>query len=162
MGVCSGKTVNFIAALNPHKVVHGFDSFEGLPEDWVRKDATFKKGTFALKNPNRMPSILNNVELYPGWFKDTLPPFKEKVLKDAPIALLHIDCDLYSSTKDTFNSLKGNIHEGTILVFDELYNYPGYENHEFKALHEFLSERNLKAEYLAYNENHEQVALRIG
>lgn len=161
MGVCTGKTINFIAGLNPQKQIHGFDSFEGLPEDWVRKDATYKKGTFALKNPNRLPSILNNVEIYPGWFKDTLPKFKEKILKKTPIALLHIDCDLYSSTKDTFDNLKDNIVEGTIIAFDELYNYPGYEMHEFKALQEFLSEENLKAEYLAFNENHEQVVLRI-
>lgn len=49
MGVCTGKTVNFIAALNPTQKVYGFDSFEGLPEDWIREDQVIPIGTFAFK-----------------------------------------------------------------------------------------------------------------
>ncbi|HXF29087.1 MAG TPA: hypothetical protein VN457_04495 [Chlamydiales bacterium] len=50
---------------------------------------------------------------------------------------------------------------GTIIVFDEFYNYPGYERHEFKAFQEFLARKGYKADYLAFNINHEQVAVRI-
>tara|TARA_R110002073_G_scaffold191088_1_gene349759 strand:+ start:234 stop:617 length:384 start_codon:yes stop_codon:yes gene_type:complete len=32
-GVASGASINFIAA-NTDTTVHGFDSFQGLPEDW--------------------------------------------------------------------------------------------------------------------------------
>ncbi len=38
MGVCTGKTINFIAALNPEERIWGFDSFDGLPEQWARPD----------------------------------------------------------------------------------------------------------------------------
>lgn len=161
MGVCTGKTINFIAGLNPHHIVYGFDSFEGLPEDWERKDRIFKKGTFAFKKDAKIPPVLHNVRLYKGWFKDVLPSFKSDVLVNKPIAFLHIDCDIYSSSKDVFNALGDNIVPGTVIVFDELYNYPGYENHEWKALKEFLEEKKLGIEFLAFNENHEQVAVKI-
>jgi hypothetical protein len=51
--------------------------------------------------------------------------------------------------------------EGTVIVFDEYFNYPGWENHEFKAFQEFVEQTNLKYEYLAYNRRHEQVAVKI-
>lgn len=161
MGVCTGKTVNFIGALNPHQKIYGFDSFEGLPEAWIRGDISTAQGVFGFKNPEQMPPVLNNIVLFKGWFKDTLPTFKQELLKNTPIAFLHIDSDLYSAAKTIFDELGDNIVDGTIIVFDEFYNYPGCENHEMKAFNEFLVQRALTAEYLAYNIYHEQVAVRI-
>lgn len=160
MGVCTGKTINFIAALNPSKTVYGFDSFEGLPEAWVRADNTFLQGTFGFKG-EYAPSVLHNVVLYKGLFKNVLPKFKKTVLGNKPIALLHIDSDIYSSAKDVFEILGDNIVKDTIIVFDELYNYPGYEEHEWKAFQEFLQKKGFKIKFLAFNENHEQVAVKI-
>jgi hypothetical protein len=161
LGVCTGKTINFIAALNPHKKIYGFDSFEGLPEDWIRADKVIPAGTFGYKNPAILPPVLDNVELIRGWFSDTLPVFTKGHDPILPIALLHIDADIYSSTATALEILSDRIRPGTILVFDELYNYPGYENHEFKAFQEFLSKHNFKARYLVYNIYHEQVAIQI-
>lgn len=161
LGVCTGKTINFIAALNPHEKIYGFDSFEGLPEDWVRNDKTFAKGTFGFKDPGYLPPTLHNVELIKGWFNETLPDFVKRWEAKVPIALMHIDSDLYSSAASAFEILGDRIQPGTILVFDELYNYPGSENHEFKAFQEFLIKRQLNARYLAYNIYHEQVAVEI-
>lgn len=160
MGVCTGKTINFIAALNPHKKIYGFDSFLGLPEDWIRSDFIIPQGTFGFKTPF-LPPVLHNVVLFPGWFNEVLPIFKNEILKSTPIALLHIDCDIYSSTVDVFAFLGDHITDGTVIVFDELYNYPGYENHEFKAFMEFLEKQDFDVEYLAYNIYHEQVAVKI-
>lgn len=161
LGVCTGKTINFIAALNPHQKTYGFDSFEGLPEDWIRDDRVIRAGTFAFKNPNLLPPVLHNVELIKGWFDDTLADFNNVHCSEEPIAFLHIDSDIYSSAATAFQILGDRIQSGTILVFDEFYNYPGYENHEFKAFQEFLSKSGLKARYLAYNIYHEQVAVQV-
>ncbi len=161
LGVCTGKTINFIGALNPHQTVYGFDSFEGLPEDWVRNDKVIRAGTFGFIHPDLLPPVLHNVKLVKGWFEDTLGDFMSSFPSDEPIAFLHIDSDLYSSAATAFKKLGDRIQPGTIIVFDEFYNYPGFENHEFKAFQEFLNERNLKAHYLAYNVNHEQVAVQI-
>lgn len=161
LGVCLGRTINFLAALNPKEPIYGFDSFEGLPEDWVREDYILPKGTFALKNPEKRPFVLGNVELVSGWFKDTLPIFAKEKLEDQPVAFIHVDCDVYTSTAEALHILGPYIQEGTIVLLDELYNYPGYEKHEWKAMTEFLDAGGWKAEYLAYNIYHEQVVLRI-
>ncbi len=161
LGVCTGKTINFIAALNPHQKIYGFDSFEGLPEDWVRNDKTISAGTFGFKNPDLLPPVLHNVELIKGWFDQTLTDFIKGCDSEDPIAFLHIDSDIYSSAVTAFQILGSKIGPGTILVFDELYNYPGCENHEFKAFQEFLDRAGLGARYLAYNIYHEQVAVEI-
>lgn len=162
LGLCTGKTANFIAALNPLKPVYGFDSFEGMPEAWDRPDVVFPKGTFRFKNPDWLPPVLHNVKIIKGTFADALPPFCSTHLSaETPIAFLHVDSDIYSSAATAFKILGPYIKPGTILVFDEFYNYPNSENHEFKAFQEFLQEYNLDAEYLAYNIYHEQVAVRI-
>lgn len=161
MGVCTGRTINFIAALNPEKVIYGFDSFEGLPETWLREDVYIPKGTFAFKEKDTLPPVLHNVRLIKGLFKDTLPTFKKTILNDKPIAFLHVDCDIYSSTKDIFDILGTNIVPGTIIVFDEFYNYPGSENHEFKAFQEFIQKSGKKARYIAFNQYFEQAAVKI-
>lgn len=159
LGVCTGKTINFIAALNPHQKIYGFDSFEGLPEDWVRTDKIFPAGTFAFRNPEALPAVLHNVELTKGWFNDTLPSFIEQ--HEEKIAFLHIDSDIYSAAATAFHVLGSKIKPGTIIVFDEFYNYPGSENLEFKAFEEFLQQSGYEAKYLAYNMYHEQVAVKI-
>jgi len=159
MGVCTGRSVNFIAALCPKATIHGFDSFEGLPDDWSERNIS--KGTFQFADHTFRPPVLNNVRLYAGLFEESLPVFNKKILKDQPIAFLHLDADIYQSTKTVFKYLGGHIKPGTILVFDEYFNYPGWENHEYKAFQEFISSSGLSYDYISYNSLHEQVAVRI-
>ena len=161
LGVCTGKTINFIAALNPHQKIYGFDSFEGLPEDWVREDKTIPAGVFGFKNPDILPPVLHNVELIKGWFSDSLPAFYRS------LQLAESDCIF--AYRQRYLLLSGNCFciprgphpAGHYFGFDELYNYPGYEQHEFKALTEFLNKYDLKVRYLAYNAYHEQVAVQV-
>ncbi|MFR9749733.1 TylF/MycF/NovP-related O-methyltransferase [Nocardia sp. 004] len=161
MGVCTGRTINFIAALNPEQRIWGFDSFEGLPEQWTRGDIPVPRGTFGIIADGWLPPVLHNTTLVQGLFQETLPEFKRQVLKSTPIAFLHIDCDIYSSTKEVFDQLGDNIVPGSVIVFDELYNYLGAEEHEFKAFREFLHRTGKRAEFLAYNQYFEQVVARI-
>jgi len=153
-GVYKGQTINFIAKQVP-QTVFGFDSFEGLPEFW--RDG-FDKGTFAL---NKLPTIEENVVLVKGYFDQSLPDFLQNYGSE-PVAYLHIDCDLYSSTKTIFEHLKSNIVPGTVIVFDEYFNFPGWEEDEFRAFKEFTEENHLIYTYLTYNSLSEQVAVRIG
>ena len=85
----------------------------------------------------------------------------KRFLKDNSIAFISMDCDIYSSTKDVFKHLGDNIVNGTLILFDDYYNYPGYEGDEYRALQEFLEATGKKAEYVAYNANGEQVLVRI-
>lgn len=152
-GVYKGDTINYIAKKLPNYKVYGFDSFEGLPEFW--RDG-FDKGHFAL---SKLPKVEKNVILIKGWFEETLPEFIKK--EKGVVAYLHIDCDLYSSTKTVFKYLGDRIVTGTIIVFDEYFNYPGWENGEFKAFQEFIKETSKEYKYLTYNYLHEQVAVMI-
>jgi hypothetical protein len=161
MGVGTGCTVNFLATLNPTKKIYGFDSFEGLPTDWDQGDKVLKAGTFGLKQKQAKIPVLKNVVIYKGFFKQVLPNFKMQVLKNNPIALLHIDSDTYESAKDVLNVLANNIKPGTVIVFDEFYNYPNFDKHEWRAFQEFVAANKLNIEYIAYNKMHEQVAVRV-
>lgn len=161
LGVASGKSINFIAALNSMQTVYGFDSFEGNPEDWERDGGIVPKGTFGLKNLSQKPPVLGNVKLIQGLFAESLPYFVEKYLKGEPIAFLHVDSDLYSSANTAFDILGAYIQPGTIIVFDEFYNYAGYEKQEYRALMEFLERTGFQVEYIAFNAMFEGVAVRI-
>lgn len=151
-GVYSGSTINHIATHTEY-TVFGFDSFEGLPEKW--RDG-YESGHFSM---SKLPTVLNNVVLIKGWFKDSLPVFLTEHEDD--VGFLHIDCDLYTSTKTIFDLLKNRIKPGCVIVFDEYFNYPNWEDGEFKAFHEFLEESYLSYEYLVYNRFHQQVAVKI-
>ncbi|MFA5075255.1 MAG: HAD-IA family hydrolase [Candidatus Babeliales bacterium] len=157
-GVGVGKTTNFIAALAPFRTLHGFDWFEGLPENWT---ASLPKGSFAFKEKGKFPPLHANVLLHVGLFEDILPTFKQGWLKNDPIALIHVDCDLYTSTKSIFDNLGNNIQSGTIIIFDEYFGYDGWQEHEFKAFQEFIAASGFSYEYLAYNASHQQVVVRI-
>ena len=143
-GVWQGDSLRFIA--DRVDFVHGFDSFDGLPEAWVRDRAhpdTHPAGLFRT-DPARQVWP-DNCRLWPGWFTDTIPLFKAEV--EGPIGLLHVDSDLYSSARTILFGLDDRIVPGTVIVFDELYAFPGHqyplwEEHEWKALQEWLAECN--------------------
>ncbi len=150
-GVFEGATINFIAG-ETQEPVFGFDCFEGLPEDWR---PGFPRGTFS----RDVPEVKPNVSLVVGLFEDTLPAFLAQHQGD--MSLLHIDCDLYSSTRTVLQACGPRIRKGTILVFDEYFNYPGWRGHEFRAFQEFVAENDRAYEYLSVVPSHQQVAVVI-
>jgi predicted O-methyltransferase YrrM len=155
-GVWSGRTINMIADhLGEGRTVHGFDSFEGLQEDWNQQ---YRKGAF--HTHGRLPQVRSSVTLHKGWFEDTVPPFALS-RKDEPVAFLHIDCDLYSSTKTIFDALGGRLVPGSVILFDEYFNYPEWREHEYKAFQELVQSRSLEYRYIAYNEHEWNVAVQI-
>ncbi|QNK58368.1 TylF/MycF/NovP-related O-methyltransferase [Paenibacillus sp. PAMC21692] len=152
-GVFEGASINYIADHFNGKTVYGFDSFKGLPEDWIPGN---EKGTFSLTT---LPKVKPNVKLVEGWFDETIPLFKKS--NNENCAFIHIDCDLYSSTKTVFEQLRDRIVSGTIIVFDEYFNYPGWKNGEHKAFIELIGEERLEFEYIGYVVCSMQVAVRI-
>jgi len=145
-GVYKGSTINYFSQFSSSQV-YGFDSFEGLPEDWR---GPLKKGFFDTKGV--MPEVRDNVVLIKGWFNQTLPHFIEQH-KSETISFIHIDCDLYSSTKYVLDALKQMLKPGCVVVFDELVNYAGYEgdNGELRAWYEFICENDVDYDWLGMN-----------
>ena len=115
------------------------------------------KGRF--NKQGKLPKVPGNVILHPGWFEESLPGFTEK-FRD-PVAYMHVDCDIYSSTKTVFNHLAGQIVPGTVIVFDEYFNYPNWQQHEYKAFQEFIAEHNLQYEYLGFLSYESCVSVKI-
>lgn len=144
-GVNEGGTITHIARKKPAHTIHGFDSFEGLPQDWSGN--MMAAGYFNRKG--RQPKVPANVQLHAGWFDTTVPQFAAE--HGGPVAFLHVDCDLYSSTKTIFDSLGGRIVPGSVLVFDEYFNYPNWKAHEHKAFAEYMASSGRQFTYLGYS-----------
>ena len=151
-GVRTASTINYIARQHPAQTIYGFDSFEGLPEEW--SGWIQDKGSFAMDGP---PKVRANVELVVGWFDQTLPAFLREHPED--VAFVHIDSDLYASAKTILTFLSPRIKAGTIIVFNEYFNYPNWQEHEFKAFQEFCADRAVHYEYLCWGQF--EVTIRI-
>jgi hypothetical protein len=135
--VASGSTITCLAESIPLRArrIFGFDSFEGLPEPW----ATYEEGHFACTPP----TVPANVELVVGMFDATLAPFL--ATHAGAVALAHIDCDLYRSTRTVLDVLDPRIVAGTIIVMDE---YFIVTEHEQRAFLEWMSAHARKCRHL--------------
>lgn len=153
-GVYKGLTINYISKKIPQRKMYGFDSFLGLPENWR---SGFSKGMFRVK---KLPRVQKNVSLIKGPFKDSIAYFLENN-KLSFIPFLHIDCDLYSSCNTVFKKLEKFLSPKTIIVFDEYFNFPGWEKSEFLAFQKFIKRKKINYRYIAYNKFHEQVAVQL-
>ncbi len=159
-GVSAGKSIRYFARRVGTRTVHGFDSFEGFPDDGALPvgGSGAKFYVSKLTRGGNLPEVPSNVVLHKGWFTDTLPEFVAALRE--PVALLHIDCDIYSSTRDVFAALVGHLVQGTIIVFDEYYGFYGWERHEFLAFQEIVAAHGIEYEYIAYTYD-QQAAVRI-
>ena len=133
--------------------VHGFDSFEGLPEVWHHEP----KGSYTTKGV--VPEVPKNVSLHVGWFEDTLPKFL-KTNKD-PVRFINIDCDIYSSTVTILENLAPRIILGSVIVFDEYIGNEKWREDEYKAFQEAVEKYGWTYEYIAFSVFTKQVAVII-
>jgi hypothetical protein len=145
-GVAGGKTTNEIATLMPDKILYGFDSFKGLPEQYTEE---FGIGAFA----SSVPIVNDNVKLVIGMIEDTLVPFLDE--HKEKISFLHMDVDVYSATNFILQTLvkRKVLQVGTVIQFDEIFevlNGWWYQD-------EYLALENLRnyvtIEYLAWTGN---------
>lgn len=150
-GVGRGKSIRWIGA-HTDRTVHGFDSFEGLPEYWHGNPV----GAFA---QSKLPKVPGNVKLHVGMFDDTIPGFLAE--HGEPVSLLHVDCDLYSSTATVFEAFGTRLQPGAVILFDEYFNFPRWQEHEFRAFREFVTKSRVEYEYIAYSVTGQQVAVKI-
>lgn len=143
-GVFKGTTINHLARRAPERHFFGFDSFEGLPEHWTGRrysPVNFDRG-------GKKPRVAANVSLIKGWFDATLPAFLAREM--GRIGFIHVDCDIYTSTKTALELTVPRLMPGAIIVFDEFFNYKGYELHEYKAFFEVAERFDLAYRFIAY------------
>jgi hypothetical protein len=156
-GVRSGRTINHIADKRPKVTVHGFDSFEGLPEAWA--GYTMDRGAFGGEG---IPDVSSNVRLHVGWFDATLPEFlaDHNAANEQHVAFIHIDSDIYSSAQTILSELAPRFRPGSVIVFNEYFNYPNWKEHEFRAWQEFCAEHDVSYDYLAWGMYEASVVIR--
>ncbi|ATY14510.1 class I SAM-dependent methyltransferase [Amycolatopsis sp. AA4] len=151
-GVATGNTLRTITAARKAVEVYGFDSFDGLPEAWLNG---MPAGAFARDDLPDVPGA----ELVVGLFSDTLPGFLEK--HSGPVDFVHVDGDLYSSAKTVLDNVGPRLRPGSIVHFDEFFNFPGWKRHEYRAWIEHVEKTGVEFTYEAYTYNDNQVTVRI-
>jgi tetratricopeptide (TPR) repeat protein len=150
-GVRFGTTVRMIAERSKQDV-HGFDSFEGLPEAWYGLEGQYS-------THGVLPDVPGTVTLHKGWFQDSLPGFL--AAHDGPVRFAHIDCDLYSSTASIFAELGPRIVPGSVMVFDEYLINAAWREDEFKAFQEAVEQYGWEYDYLAFGLLTKQAGIKI-
>ncbi|MBL7719731.1 MAG: class I SAM-dependent methyltransferase [Flavipsychrobacter sp.] len=154
-GVASGSSFKWWLEHNGNASSRffGFDTFEGLPEDF----GSYVKGTLAFN----MPDIKDSRSLFvKGLFQDTLPGFIQnhaEVLREPTRKLIHLDADLYSATIFALSQLYPYLNKGDIILFDEF----NVAMHEFKAYDEFVNNFYVKLRLLGGVNNFYQVAFVV-
>lgn len=151
-GVYRGDSINYFARKLP--VLYGFDSFEGLKEDW--RGYALARGSFDLKG--KLPKVRSNVHLIKGWFDATIPPFLAQ--HPESFAFVHIDCDTFEATEVALGLIGALLVPGTVIVFDEYFGYRGWQLGEFKAWSDFAQRTGTQYKYLAFCT--QQVAIQVG
>jgi tetratricopeptide (TPR) repeat protein len=153
LGVRYGISTRWLAERLDGGTLHGFDSFEGLPEEWH----VLPKGVYSTHGA--LPPVPANVELHVGLFEATLPGFV--ATHEGPVRFVNIDCDLYSATACGLELLGDRIVPGTVIVFDEYLLNDEWRNDEYKAFQEAVARRGWRYEYLAFSLYSGQAAVRI-
>ena len=154
-GVYKGGSINKFAnyLFQKNLKIYGFDSFEGLEEEWIT-DEYSPIGTFSLNK--KSPKVLKNVVLIKGKVQNTLENFLIDK-KDEKIIFAHMDMDTYTPTIYALNKIKPFLQKGSVILFDEFYGFPNWQYHEYKAFTEVLNEKEYK--YIAFCES--PVAIEI-
>ena len=146
-GVYKGHSINFFAKINPKIQWYGFDSFHGLPENWSGNSKTKS----AFNQYGKLPKVEKNITLLPGYFNQVLPTWIKA--QNKKIAFIHLDADLYSSTKDVLNEVTNFVDSNTYFFFDEYFGYVGWEYGEHKAWMEWLNTNHKQPNCIAYAAN---------
>jgi len=133
VGVYKGGTARFICEAKRDKVLHLFDTFEGLPER-TAEDEFLEVGQFAA-DIDEVKSFLKSykkVYFYKGLFPETSVPVKNK-----RFAFVHLDVDFYKSTLDSLEFFYPRMSKGGIILSHDYSTLPGIK----KAFDKFFSDK---------------------
>lgn len=113
VGVFKGVTAKAICDVKGDKKLYLFDTFEGLPEV-DKMDSMFKKGMFSAsyEHVKKKLSEYNNVFVYKGMF----PQDTGDIVKNKRFSFVHLDVDIYESTKNCLEFFYFKMPSDGILI----------------------------------------------
>lgn len=144
-GVYKAGMINYQATKFPALSFVGFDSFEGLKEQW---GGNFPEKTFDLGG--KLPRVRRNVSLVKGWFSQSVPEWKKASGVSQVPLLVHIDCDTYPATIDALDLCSEYVEQGVIIHFDDYFGFPNWRNDAHRALKEIAQKHGWRTTYLSY------------
>lgn len=105
--------------LGSKKIIHVFDSFEGLPDKSKEDgDTVFFAGSCKTQEENLIQNFKKHKtklpKIHKGWFSDTLPKGLPK-----KISFAHLDGDFYSSILESLVYVYPKLSKGAIVVIDD-------------------------------------------
>lgn len=155
-GVFKGSSINIFSNYfkKINYQIYGFDSFEGINEDWYGTSKTIK----SFDNFGKIPKVNSNVVIVKRLIQDTLPEFLKKN-KEKKIVFIHMDLDTYESSRFVLEQVKPYLKKSCIILFDEIYNFPGWSVGEYKALTDTFKENEYS--FFAFSSNGSGAAIRI-
>ena len=140
------------------KVFFGFDAFKGLPKETLDENNPhyWGEGVFMNGSVEMLNNILPFVIIKDGWFEDTLNGETLKEVKQNKIGLIHMDCDIYTSTIQVLEWIVKNelLIDGCLIVYDDWGGHYDkgvgeYECGEGKAHKEICEKYNLNFDFVS-------------
>ena len=122
----------------PPRQVHLFDTFEGMPSTANDDPSGIKEGQFGDTSLTAVKDYLRDfpfVSFHPGHIPATL-----ESVNDRRFAFVHIDVDLYLTTRDCLEFFYDRMVTGAVMVFDD-YGYAAFRDSVKRAVDEFFRDK---------------------
>ena len=142
VGVYMGGSAKLICEAKGNRQLHLFDTFEGLPEVSETRDSTrFHKNQYSctLERVEKLLSKYTNVVFYKGMFPSTAKP-----VSDIRFSFVHLDVDLYESTKSCLEFFYPRMNKGGVIIS-----------------HDYICSKGVKTAFQEYFKNKPEPVLEL-
>lgn len=154
-GLRNIDALNFLArVLPPEQIIHGVGSLETVLEE--RPLGNTRRGVCRSDEP---PKVRSNVRLHTGWIEESFPAFLDQ--NREPIAFLYLDLEDYAANQLVLNRIGNRFSPGAIIVFEEYFNFPGWEQFGYRAFQEWIAGSPFQYEYIGFTPRHYSVAVKL-
>jgi hypothetical protein len=153
-GVFKGAVTWFVRPRFPDRAYHAFDSWKGVPEAM-----SLAVSKFSFDLGGTVPDLPADTTVHAGWFEDTIPAWRARCA--ATVAFAYIDCDLYESVRTVLEGIADRVRPGSILVFDDWYNFPNWQAHSLRAVNEWSGRHRISLEPVGFTVLEHSAAFRV-
>ena len=134
VGSFEGVSAKLLAMTDGRRTLHLFDTFEGLPSPSDKDSKGFYTGQYRASEAEVKNYLRDfDVRIYKGLFPSTAGPIAEKTF-----AFVHLDVDLYDSTKACLEFFYERMARGGIIL---THDYAAREEGVYRAFQDFFHDK---------------------